>query len=89
MGATNIHYTTKKSLHKSPTEAFNTLVKEDREWYGLDPYNGSISNCYLVGEISIPETEEQYDEELNRLGKRECVYYETQNRYVFIGWAPC
>lgn len=89
MGATNIHYTALKSVHKSAKEAFNSLVEEDREWYGLDPYNGSISNCNLIGKISMPEDDDQYDEELDRLHKRECVYYETQDRYVFIGWAPC
>ena len=28
-------------------EAFNALVKKAEEYYGTNPYNGTISTCYL------------------------------------------
>ncbi len=89
MGATNIHYTASKKIHKSARAAYQSLREEESYEYGHDPYNGTITTCSLEGRISEPKTEEEYDEALDNVDKRECVYYETEKEYVFIGWAAC
>ena len=89
MGATNIHYEAIKKHYKSALEAFKELVENDLYEYGHDPYSGTIATCSLSGKISRPKDDDAYEEALDRIGKRECVYYETDNDYIFIGWAAC
>lgn len=89
MGATNIHYRASKKQYKSALEAFKELVENDLYEYGHDPYSGTIATCSLSGKISRPKDDDAYDEALDRIHKRECVYYETDNDYIFIGWAAC
>ena len=89
MGATNIHYTASKTFHKSARDAYRALTEEAQHEYGHDGYNGTISTCQLGGKIPKPADEIAYDEALDKIDKRECVYYETDTEYVFIGWAAC
>ncbi len=89
MGAASIHETACKKLHKSVKDAYRALTEEAEYEYGHDSYNGTISTCELVGKIPKPEDEIAYDEALDKVDKRECVYYETSAEYVFIGWAAC
>jgi hypothetical protein len=89
MGATNIHYQASKKQYKSAREAYQSLREEESYEYGHDPYNGTISTCTLEGKISEPKDDDAYDEALDNVDKRECVYYETDTHYVFIGWAAC
>jgi hypothetical protein len=89
MGATNIHYEAPKSKFKNAREAYKALVQEETERYGTDPYNGTISTCSYVGEISRPESREEYDRVLDYKvsATGECAHYETEKYYVFVGWA--
>ena len=89
MGATSIHYSASKKQYKSAREAYKSLREEAQYQYGHDMYSGTIATCSLEGKISEPKTEEEYDEALDNIDKRECMYYETDKEYVFIGWAAC
>ncbi len=89
MGATNIHYTASKKNYKSAREAYRDLREEAQYEYGHDMYSGTIATCTLEGRISEPKDDDAYDEALDNVDKRECVYYETDTHYVFIGWAAC
>ena len=89
MGATNIHYEASKKQYKSAREAYLSLREEESYEYGHDPYNGTITTCSLEGKISEPKDDDAYDEALDNVDKRECVYYETVTHYIFIGWAAC
>jgi len=89
MGATNIHYKAPTKRFKSAREAFNALCEEEIYNYGHDPYSGTIATCSLVGEAKTPIDNEDYDELLDRLGKRDCVWYEKDGFYNFVGWASC
>lgn len=89
MGATNIHCTASKKNYKSVRDAYQSLREDAINDYGHDPYSGTIATCTLDGQISEPIDDDAYDEALDRIDKRECVYYETDTHYVFIGWASC
>ncbi len=89
MGATNIHYTASKKQYKSARDAYQELREDAQYEYGHDPYSGTIATCSLEGKIPEPKDDDAYDEALDRVDKRECVYYETDTHYVFIGWAAC
>jgi hypothetical protein len=89
MGATNIHYTASKMDYKSAREAYQSLREEEQYEYGHDPYNGTITTCTLEGRIPEPKDDDAYEEALDNIGKRECMYYETESEFVFIGWASC
>lgn len=96
MGATNIHYEHPAQNRRgkvSAREAFNNLVEEEQYEYGHDPYSGTIATCELCREVSRPKDEDEYDALLDRVGKREVVYYkdgpEGRENWVFIGWAAC
>lgn len=89
MGATNIHYTASKKTYSSAREAYKSLVEQEQYDYGHDPYSGTIATCTLQGRIPQPEDDQAYEEALDCVHKRDCVYYETDTHYVFIGWASC
>ena len=89
MGATSIHYTASKKHYKSSKEAYQGLRQEELYEHGNDPYSGTIATCTLEGKILEPKNEDEYEEALDRIHKRECKYYETDKEYVFIGWASC
>lgn len=89
MGATNIHCTVNKKAYNSVRDAYQSLREDAQNDYGHDAYNGTIATCTLEGQISEPIDDEAYDEALDNIDKRECVYYETDTHYVFIGWAAC
>lgn len=89
MGATNIHLEASKKTYSSAREAYRALREEAQYEYGHDPYSGTIATCTLAGRISEPKDDDAYDEALDNVDKRECVYYETDTEYVFIGWAAC
>tara|TARA_B110000116_G_C16403511_1_gene388555 strand:+ start:19 stop:288 length:270 start_codon:yes stop_codon:yes gene_type:complete len=89
MGATNIHYTASKKSYESARDAYDSLREEEQYEYGNDPYSGTIATCTLEGKIPEPKDDDAYDEALDNVDKRECVYYETDTHYVFIGWASC
>jgi len=89
MGATSIHYEASKKNYTSAREAYQSLREEEQYEHGHDPYNGTITTCSLEGKISEPKDDDAYEEALDKVDKRECVYYETDKQYVFIGWAAC
>ena len=89
MGATNIHYTASKKNYKSAREAYQSLREDEVHEHGHDSYNGTITTCTLEGKIPEPTDDDAYDDALDNIDKRECVYYETDTHYVFIGWASC
>tara|TARA_R110002153_G_scaffold215624_1_gene368236 strand:+ start:28 stop:297 length:270 start_codon:yes stop_codon:yes gene_type:complete len=89
MGATNINYTASKNQYASAREAYQSLREEAQYEYGHDPYSGTIATCTLEGRISQPKDDDAYDEALENIDKGECVYYETDTHYIFIGWASC
>lgn len=89
MGATSIHHQVLKEKFERPYDAYRALVEEAQYDYGHDPYSGTIATCEYHGRINTPENDEEYDEALERIGKRECVYYVKGDYYVFIGWAAC
>lgn len=96
MGATNIHYEHPAQSNRgeiSAREAFSNLVEEEQYEYGHDPYSGTIATCELGGKVSKPKDEDEYDELLDSVDKREVVYYkdgpEGRQNWVFIGWAAC
>lgn len=89
MGATNIHYKARVSKFKTAREAFYALREEELDSYGNDPYSGTIATCTYAGQVEAPLTNEQYDDLLDELGKRECVVYEKDGYYNFVGWAAC
>ena len=89
MGAIPIHYTVKKEIYKNPVKAYKELVEEALYEYGHDPYSGTIANCELRGKINKPKDDEAYEEKLDKIHKRDCWYYEDDEHYHFIGWAPC
>lgn len=89
MGATTIHYRARVSKFKTAREAFYALREEELDNYGNDPYSGTIATCSLVGEVKTPIDDEGYEDLLDELGKRECVVYEKDGYYHFVGWAAC
>jgi hypothetical protein len=89
MGATTIHYEVPKEKYERPYDAYRALVEEEQYNYGHDPYSGTIATCEYYGRIRTPRDQEEYDELLEDIGKREVVYYEKDDKYVFIGWAAC
>ena len=93
MGATNIHYehpqVDARGKEISAKEAFNNLYEEALEFSGSDPYSGTIATCELGNSMIAPQTEDEYDDLLDRVSKREVRYYKEGNNWVFIGWAAC
>jgi len=93
MGATNIHYehpqVDARGREISAKEAFNNLYEEALEFSGSDPYSGTIATCELGNSMIAPQTEDEYDDLLDRVSKREVRYYKEGNNWVFIGWAAC
>jgi len=95
MGATNIHYefplVDSSGREVSARDAYNRLVDEALSYYGSDPYSGTIATCDLAGSITAPKNDDEYDDLLDRIDKREVRYYkdEEAKRWVFIGWAAC
>lgn len=93
MGATNIHYehprVDARGREISAKEAFNNLYEEALDYHGRDPYSGTIATCELAGSIRAPKDDDEYDDLLDRVGKREVRYYKEGNNWVFIGWAAC
>jgi hypothetical protein len=95
MGATNIHYefplVDAGGREVSARDAYNQLVDEALEYHGSDPYSGTIATCELRGKIRAPKDDEEYDDLLDRVGKRQVRYYKDEDaeRWVFIGWAAC
>jgi len=89
MGATTIHYKVPKKDFTSPRQAFQHLSQVALEEYGTDPYSGTIATCEYYGAIHPPANSDEYDEAIDRLCKRECVHYEEDGYYNFIGWAAC
>ena len=89
MGATNIHYKAPMNKFKHASDAFKALREEELYNHGDDPYSGTIATCTYAGKVEPPRTNEQYDDLLDRIGKRECVVYEKDGYYNFVGWAAC
>ena len=89
MGATSFHQSVQKKNYESAKQAFRELVEDALYEHGHDPYSGTIATCSLLGEIKEPESDDHYNAALEELRKRECVYFETQDKYHFIGWASC
>lgn len=92
MGATNIHYehaAKDKNGDITAQQAFNNLYEQAVWEYGHDPYSGTIATCELGNSMIAPQTEEEYDELLDRVDKREVRYYKKNDTWVFIGWAAC
>lgn len=95
MGATNIHYeyplVDSGGREVSARDAYRQLVDEALEYSGSDPYSGTIATCELGRSMIAPQTEDEYDDLLDRVDKREVRYYkdESAERWVFIGWAAC
>jgi FMN phosphatase YigB (HAD superfamily) len=89
MGATTIHHRVPKDRHERAIDAYRELVEEALYEYGHDPYSGTIATCEYYGRIDTPKNDEEYEEALDKIGKRECVYYIEDDYYVFIGWASC
>ena len=89
MGATSFHQSVLKKNYESAKQAFRELVEDALYEHGHDPYSGTIATCSLLGEIKEPESDDHYNAALEELRKRECVYFETQDKYHFIGWASC
>ena len=93
MGATNIHYehpqVDARGKEISAKEAFNNLYEEALEFSGSDPYSGTIATCELGNSMIAPQTEDEYDDLLDRVSKREVRYYKEGDNWVFIGWAAC
>ena len=93
MGATNIHYehpqVDARGREISAKEAFNNLYEEALEFSGSDPYSGTIATCELGNSMIAPQTEDEYDDLLDRVSKREVRYYKEGDNWVFIGWAAC
>jgi hypothetical protein len=93
MGATNIHYehprVDARGREISAKEAFNNLYEEAVDFSGHDPYSGTIATCELAGSIRAPKDDDEYDDLLDRIDKREVRYYKEDGNWVFIGWAAC
>ena len=89
MGATSFHQSVLKKNYESAKQAFRELVEDALYEHGHDPYSGTIATCSLLGEIKEPESDDHYNAALEELRKRECVYFETQDKYHFMGWASC
>jgi hypothetical protein len=93
MGATNIHYeyprVDARGREISAKEAFNELYEEALDFSGSDPYSGTIATCELAGSIRAPKDDDDYDDLLDQIGKREVRYYKEGDNWVFIGWAAC
>jgi hypothetical protein len=88
MGATNIERTVKQEDYTSPQAAFNALTIKALDMYGTDPYSGTIATTDLVGKVEQPSSPAEYENILNKLDKRECVYFDDGEGYwVFVGWA--
>lgn len=89
MGATTIHYEVKKERYESPSAAYRALVEEEQYNYGNDPYSGTIATCEFMGRVRTPKDNDEYDELVDQMSKRECAYYEKDDKWIFIGWAAC
>ena len=89
MGATNIHHEVPKEKYTSPSAAYKTLVEDALYNYGHDPYSGTIATCTFRGKCKTPENNEEYEDVLDSIYKREVCYYEKGDNWVFIGWAAC
>ena len=89
MGATTIHYEVRKDRYESPSAAYRALVEEEQYNYGHDPYSGTIATCEFMGRVKTPKDNDEYDELVDQMSKRECAYYEKGDKWVFIGWAAC
>lgn len=89
MGGTTIHYKVPKEDFTSPNQAFQHLYQVAQEEYGTDAYNGTISTCTYYGAIHPPANSDEYDAAIDRLATGECVHYEEDGYYNFIGWARC
>ena len=88
MGATNIHYEVPKEKYDSPKAAYRALVDEAYYMYGHDSCNGTITTCNYKGKMTTPENQDEYDRVLEyKIGNSECMHYETEKHYVFVGWA--
>lgn len=88
MGATNIHYEVPKKEFESPRAAYRALVEEEQYNYGHDPYSGTIANCNFMGRVRTPKDKDEYWEIVEQIGKRECAYYEEEDKWIFVGLAP-
>lgn len=88
MGATNIELAVKREDYTSPQAAFDALTIKALDMYGTDPYSGTIATTDLVGKVEQPSGPAEYENILNKLDKRECVYFDDGEGYwVFVGWA--
>ena len=91
MGAQSFQDSASKKTYKTAEEAYRALCKEaleDCEWEEAD-YNGTISTTCGFFMCSPPKDDKEYKDILmNKCEKWEgCACYETDDRWVFFGWA--
>ena len=89
MGAHSFKDSASKKAFKTAKEAYTALC-ENAEWgSGDSPYNGTISTTCGFFMCSPPKDDKEYNDILtNKCEKWEgCACYETDDQWVFFGWA--
>ena len=97
MGAHSFEDRASKTNHKTAEDAYRALCEEALEYSNCeeDEYNGTISTTGGFFMCSAPQSAEEYriwydDILTNKCGKwAGCACYETDNEWVFFGWAAC
>tara|TARA_B100000405_G_scaffold10963_1_gene9575 strand:+ start:6649 stop:7023 length:375 start_codon:yes stop_codon:yes gene_type:complete len=96
MGAQSFHDSASKKDYKTAEEAYRALCKEALEygeWEEAD-YNGTISTTCGFFMCSPPIDDKEYNDILmnkceKKLSVPGCACYETDDNWVFFGWAVC
>ena len=75
--------------HTTAEEAYTALCEQAEDYNGLSDYNGTISTTNGFFMCSPPKDDKEYDDILtNKCEKWEgCACYETDDEWVFFGWA--
>ena len=83
MGAVNTY---EYGFGKDVKEAFRDACDQAEIMYGIDPYNGQINNCHLIGLVKPPhrygtKLYDQWEEkQIDNLSKRECKAIEVTGK---------
>ena len=94
MGSESFQVSASKEDYKTAEEAYRALCKEALEYCDDEEeaeYNGTISTTGGFFMCSPPKDDKEYKFILmNKCDTREaCACYETDDDWVFFGWAAC
>ena len=93
MGAHSFQDSASKKVYKTAEQAYRALCKQalqDSD-FEEEEYNGTISTTGGFFMCSPPKDGKEYDDILmNKCHKwGGCACYETDDHWVFFGWAAC